>query len=153
MPYEPNDRFGITDMLFPYNLIVSGAIVFLKTIFILFSNNENKDCLFIDIIDLIADIIHKEKQDILTELEYFTAIVYGFVAVYYLYLFQAGIIPGYQLSRIVYFILSISIISLIDFVTFSKFAKQSTRFKVYRKHLQFFAYSLCGLIFALLIFS
>lgn len=153
MPYEPNDRFGITDILFSYNFITSGVIVVLRTIFILmFSDNENQDCLFIDIIDLIADTLQKEKQDILIAFEYFTAIVYGFVAVYYLYLFHGDIFVGYQPLWIIYFILSISIVSLIYFVTFSKFAKQSTKFKVYRKYLQFFSYGLCGVIFSLLVF-
>ncbi|MGL5944294.1 MAG: hypothetical protein ACRC2S_28765 [Waterburya sp.] len=109
MPYEPNDRFGVTDILFPYNLMTSGLVIFLRTIFILFSNNENQDCLCLEI---IAEIIHKEQQDILTALEYFTAVAYGFVAVYYLYLFHEDIFASYQPLWIVYLILSLSIISL-----------------------------------------
>lgn len=140
MPYEPNDRFGVTDILFSYNFMISGLIIFLKTIFTLFSDNENQDCLCLEI---IADIMYKKQQDILTSLGCFTAVAYGMLSVYYLYLFQGNTFAGYQPSWTVYLILSISVISLIYFVPFSKFGKQSTRFKIYRKYLRFFSYGFC----------
>jgi hypothetical protein len=101
----------------------------------------------------VVNALGNELENFFNLIKYFTAAVYGLLAAYYLYLFLGDIFAGYQPTFIFYLIIFVCIGSLIYIATFSNLAKQLNQFKVYKRYLQFFSYSLCGIISALLIFS
>lgn len=145
-PSFSNKRFsGMDDEVFWLNIAVSATAIAIRLMQMNIATTKGND----------AFVTHQndEYTDILKELYYLTAIAYGCIAVYFIYLFYGDFFAGYRPAYLAYiqaFIFILLMFALAKFLLYRVLKNQST---ILKKCIELFAYSLCGAICALLIYS
>ncbi|MGL5871543.1 MAG: hypothetical protein ACRC2R_04110, partial [Xenococcaceae cyanobacterium] len=86
-------------------------------------------------------------------IDYFIFTIYGLLSAYLLTLLHGDIFAGYQPAYQAYLFAVTSVITLGCFTAFITSTNQNTRFNILQRYFQFFSYSLCAVMSALLIFS
>ena len=146
-PSFTNKRFsGMDDEVFWLNIIVSAAAIAIRlvcTYLINLFNKANKSQ---------PDWSSRAKS-ILRKSYYATAIVYGWLAAYFIYLFHGDRFSGYRPAYSAYVNVFIYALILFMLANILHFVRWENKFETIKKCINSFAYSLTGTIYALLIFS
>lgn len=140
-PNNYNDRFGeleLQDEIFWVNLAIAMTPIILKLVY--FSEDEDKK-------------FYDEYSDFFEAINYLIFIVYGLFAAYLLTLFYGDFFAGYQPAYQGYLVVIASIVIFGGFTYLVTSNQRNYKFRTFKRYFQFFSYSLCGAMSALLIFS